>query len=446
MVLPVLAAISWGIWTQVDQYTWSWKCHKDGGYANDIRVATNNFLAANVMILDNTKSIVDVPSGKWPEWKRAVPRIGDGTAAVQHDNYRYSRDSADTTIVFGTDTYDTCPDDHLCSEVSVANLRNWGFLPSTFADRSPLGYKYRIIIRKYKLNGVAGLVAYGATTDAFTKPTKASSLAGVAGQEDNAFDYGVFDISGQLGTYGGVVRTVTPNWVANIPATVTAALPAGDIPVAGDFVALGKGNPAGWFAKGRRWPNITIPGQAVFAAGFWGKYRDTYLCIDGCNELTAPLRMGGNAVTDLQKVKSNGPCDGVDAMSSESKSKAGNLVTLDATAATGTNGPGEGITLTCQPNTTGGYTWQASASDIPTVDKMRSGLFDGLESHSADLCLGSLFPVSNPPPAPIKEYEVPVKFVVGKHPTTGQSGTVAMFFFDGTQWLGSYMANVDSIK
>lgn len=448
MALVILSILYWG-WVQISSMqTWKAAMLKDGAHLAELAKSMNAMASANSMILSNKKNIYDVralvAAGTWPAWKREIPRIGDGTPVPQ-DGYLYSKNTADLSTPPGDDIAQVCQDDHRCAEITVKNLRDWGFLPETFPDKSPAGYSFRIIARKYTFPGQQepAILATIATTKPILHPTKRVALS--PGQEDLAFDSaGAYTMADRAGPWGGVVRVFRADQVAKIPASIAAQMPA-DLPSAGNYVAVGPGDPMGWLAKASHWPNITDPGQVVALAGFWGKDRDTFLCTDGCNSMTTDLKMGENALIDLKKVAPGAACDGADPKSAASSAMAGRVVTIDPAQAGGV----AGYTLSCiqqaLPGGSGdGYVWSTSPG-VPTVGDMRAGgLFLGLETPSADLCLGSLIPVTNPPPAPISGQEVPVKFVIGK--VNGQQGVAGLYYFFNGQWNLAYTGAVDGIK
>lgn len=341
IVLTIAGIAAWGINR--------WRLHEErieqlslaAAHMQKIITATNSFIGGNFDILSDLSSVDQVQAAtastnpsKNPIFQRAVPRI-TGFQHHYEDSYRQRYiawrnagsssaslpDPTDTSTYDDTSEYNTCPD-HLCTTITVQDLKNWGYLDQSESLTNNLGQGYRIVVRKIVLSPQQNNIDALLFTDT---PVVNNSNSNLGAQNDVG---DAWRMAKKIqGNYMAVTAAAHPSDVAGIPASTALDNVFAD----GEIVAFGqnaKKGEFGWFAKGKKWGTNNAGGDGwwteallVARVGYWSDNPNgVYLRRDGSLPATGPLNMGGNSIINVDKVgfqpgltvKMGDTCDGKD--------------------------------------------------------------------------------------------------------------------------------------
>lgn len=363
--------------------------------------ATNSFIGGNFDILSDLSSVDQVQAAtastnpsKNPIFQRAVPRI-TGFQHHNEDSYRQRYiawrdagsssaslpDPTDTSTYDDTSEYNTCPD-HLCTTITVQDLKNWGYLDQSESLTNNLGQGYRIVVRKIVLSPQQNNIDVLLFTDT---PVVNNSNSSLGAQNDVGDAWRM--AKNIQGNYMGVTSVAHPSDVAGTPASTAVDNVFAD----GEIVAFGqnaKKGELGWFAKGKKWGTNNAGGDGwwteallVARVGYWSDNPNgVYLRRDGSLPATGPLNMGGNFIVGLAKVDYDSECNNPAGTTKEVKAQVGAFADANIT------GNGTGIKLTCvQDGATG--KWRKATGGIDTVADFEAGLMNGYETNAQKVCL-----------------------------------------------------------
>lgn len=354
-------------------------------HMGEVATALANFTAHNEDILNNVADIQkvrdNVTANREPAWRRVLPRITlAGDAIQQWDGYAMTGNVNDVTTPAAPVLVD-CPNKD-CVTITIKNLQEWGYLPAGFSDTNPLGFTYKLRIKRIPMAAQPGVPAFSALD--------AVVVANTPGRLTDNNPYGDPDIiigmQNAPGVRGLGMSRVTEQADATYFASKGLTGPAvGAVGVYG-FDADQSGN-LGWFFDPVQWGfDNMVAVLPVIKTALWSGNKDgVYMRIDH-PFVRDDLNMMGNKIANLKQVTLDAPCD-PDPI--KAKAMSGNLATIQATNTDTATGEklGSGFLLVCgYDQAKQGYIWKKATAGITGVDEAMAGMMDGYETGTDWVC------------------------------------------------------------